>query len=85
MSVRLDLSIDELVLVGCDPIDTDRLGRALERSLARLLGEHGIPDGITHEQTVSAIVTPPVALAPTATPEAVAMALARAIYDGLSR
>lgn len=44
--MRLDLHIGELVLHGVDPGDRERLAADLERELARLVAEHGVPPAL---------------------------------------
>jgi hypothetical protein len=43
---RTELAIDELVLEGVRPADAPFVGAALERELARLVGERGLPAGV---------------------------------------
>lgn len=85
MSGGIELRIDALVCDGFDPIDRHAFGRAVERDLARLLGERGLPAVLQQDQSVRAIVAPEMVLPLAATPDAIARELARAIYDGLSR
>ena len=35
--MRVDLTIDELILVGFDPLESDRIGAAVERDLVDAL------------------------------------------------
>ena len=85
MNGGIELRIDALVCDGFDPVDGHALGRAVERDLARLLGERGLPAGLRQDQTVHAIAAPEIALPAAATPDTIARELARAIYDGLNR
>ena len=85
MTVDLDLRVDELVVAGFGSVDGQRLGRAVERELARLLSERGIPSGLGRSQAVAHVVAPPIELPAAAGPEAIAARVARAIYEGLGR
>jgi hypothetical protein len=40
---RVELHIEELVLEGVRPIEAQRVGTAVERELARLLRDNGVP------------------------------------------
>ncbi|MFL6293520.1 MAG: hypothetical protein ACJ759_21720, partial [Thermoanaerobaculia bacterium] len=44
--MKIDLHIEELVLEGFAPGDRHRIGAAVERELARLLAERGLPAGL---------------------------------------
>jgi hypothetical protein len=43
---RTELAIEELVLEGVRPADAPVVGAALERELARLVRERGLPHGV---------------------------------------
>ena len=81
---RVELHIQELVVHGVGPLDARRIGAAVERELARLLAERGVPpqwlEGAGREavdgQTFVAAAGEP---AP-----AVGAAAARAVYGGLA-
>lgn len=47
--MRLDLHIGELVLHGVEPGDRERLAADIERELARLLTEGGLPAAVLSE------------------------------------
>lgn len=42
----VEIHIERLVLEGVSPIDRHRIGAAVERELARLLSERGLPSGL---------------------------------------
>ena len=53
VATGIDLHIETLVLEGVASVDHDRVGEAVQRELARLLGEWGMPPlvqdlGLTH-------------------------------------
>jgi hypothetical protein len=82
---RLDLRIDELVLNGFKSVDHRRLGEALEGELTRLVRERGLPQGARHRHQADSVDGGTVTLRPEATAEAIGVAIARAVYGGLSR
>jgi hypothetical protein len=81
----IELRIDTIVCDGFDPVDRHAFGRAVERDLARLLRERGVPASLSQDRDIRAIVAPEIDLPDAATPDAMARELARAIYDGLGQ
>ncbi len=84
MRPAIELHIDELVLHGFNPADRRRIGEAVERELARLLGEEGIPGGSGDVQ-ISRLDGGSITLAPGARPEAVGAEIARSVHGSLNR
>ncbi len=80
----LEVHIEELVLHGFSPADRLRIGAALERELARLLAERGLPEGLPGGAQVEAIDAGSFVRGPLATPVSIGGEVARAVYGGLS-
>ena len=76
----IDLTIEHLVLHGFAPADRARIGAAVERELARLVGERGLPaawrDGAERLQGGSFAPTPG------ERPEVAGARIAAAVYGG---
>jgi hypothetical protein len=76
---RTELAIDTLILDGVRPADADLVGAALERELARLVRERGVPDGAADSP-----VPAKVDLSMGEPPEALGARLADAVYRRLA-
>ncbi len=79
----IELRIEELVLHGFAPGDRHRIGEAVERELARLLVERGLPTGLARGADLSRHDGGSFAVAPGAGAEAIGARVARAVYGGL--
>ncbi len=76
----IDLHIDELVLQGFSPGDSERIRTAFTAELHRLLHERGLPPG-----TGDAAVMPARAIAANpAHPESIGIDTARSVYGSFS-
>lgn len=85
MSPReIKVRIDELVLHGFSPADRLRIGAALERELARLLVERGLPEGLAGGAEVQAVDAGSFVRGPLITPSLIGAEVAQAVYGGLS-
>ncbi len=80
----VEVHIEELVLDGFSPADRLRIGAALERGLARLLAERGLPEGLAGGAQVDAIDAGSFVREPLATPVSIGGQVAQAVYGGLS-
>jgi len=78
---RVDLRIEELVLDGVDPGDRIELARAVERELARLVAERGLPAALADAESLDAGRI----AAGAGDVRGLGRALADAIHGGLSR
>ena len=82
---RVELHIEELVLHGFAAGDRHRIADAVREELERLLGERGVPPVLTQAGEVGAIDGGTISLAPRPGTGAAGVAVAGAIYGGLSR
>lgn len=80
-----EVHIEELVLHGFSAADRLRIGAALERELARLLAERGLPEGLAGGAQVEAIDAGSFVRGPLANPGSIGCDVARAVYGGLGR
>ena len=77
------LRIEELVLDGFAPGDRYRIGEAVERELARLLAERGVPGALAAGGEAPQLDAGSFELAPTLSAEAIGARVAAAVYGGL--
>lgn len=82
--MNIDLHIEELVLEGFPPEDRHRIGAAVERELARLLTERGLP-GVTESMDISRLDGGSFEMDRNATPERVGGQVGGAVYGGMRR
>jgi hypothetical protein len=82
---NIEIRIEELTLDGFAPGDGPRLGEAVERELARLFAEEGVPPSLARSGDLARLEGGPVVAAPTMDPEAAGVAVARAVHEGLVR
>jgi hypothetical protein len=81
----VDLHINELVLNGFAAADRHAIGDAVERELARLFAERGIPQSIRDEIEIADIRADAIALERGLDAETIGSKLAKALYGELSR
>ena len=81
---RVELEIEELVLHGFAPGDRHRIAGAIERELARLLGEEGVPAALSRAGSIEQLDGGTFEAKPRAKPESTGARIARAIYGGLT-
>lgn len=79
----VEIEIDELVLRGVAPRDAEAVRAALGRELARLVTELGAPAGIERPREVARLDAG--RIAPSADPERMGAAIARALYRGFGK
>jgi hypothetical protein len=79
------LHIDELLLHGF-PSGAARgeIGAAVERELARLLAEHGLPPALERGHTLGRLNGGSFEVAPNSSPEAIGAQIAQAVYHALT-
>lgn len=83
--MNFDLRIEELVLQGFPPDERQIVGDAVERELARLFTERGVPPSLARARDVSRLDAGTFELAPDLTPAAVGARVARSLYEGITR
>ena len=81
----IELHIEELVLHGFAPGDRYRLADAVERELARLFAEQGVPPSLARKAEVAQLDVGAFKMAPGARVEAVGAQVAHTVYGGFSR
>ncbi|MGH9944725.1 MAG: hypothetical protein ACRD9R_20450 [Pyrinomonadaceae bacterium] len=80
---KVELHIEELVLHGFAPGDGVDIGAAVERELARLFAEQGVPPSFMHGLEATRVNAGGFNVAPGAQAEAIGAQVAQAIYGGL--
>jgi len=83
--MKIELTIDELVLHGFTPSDCYRIGSAVERELTRLLAEQGVPPSLTYSGALAHLDGGAFNMAPASKSETVGAQVAQAVYGGLRR
>ena len=83
MTPDVRLRIEELVLDGFAPGDRYRIGEAVERELARLLAERGVPGALAAGDEASSHDAGSFELTPNSGPDAIGSRVAAAVYGGL--
>ncbi len=83
--MNVEVHIGELVLHGFAAGDRYAIGEAVERELARLLTEQGVPPGLAQGGEVARLDGGSFAVEPGLRAEAVGTLVAQAVYGGLSR
>lgn len=81
----IELRIEELVLDGFAPGDRYAIGDAVERELARLLDEQGVPIALQSENETGEIRGATFNVAHNAKPTATGPQIAQAVYQGFSQ
>lgn len=82
---NVELHVEELVLHGFQPGDRYEIALAVERELARVLTERGIPPSFAEGLTVEHLDAGAFNVAPSSTPQSVGEQVGQALYEGLSR
>ena len=80
----IELHIEELVLHGFAPGDRYRIADAVERELARLFAEQGVPPSLSQEAEVARLDAGAFKLTPGARMETVGAQVAHKVYGGFS-
>lgn len=83
--MNLDLEIEELVLHGFSGMDRDRIARALQMELERLITEEGVPASVQAGGNVALLDGGSFQVAPRSSAEEVGAQVARAVYGGMRR
>jgi hypothetical protein len=85
MTPGIELHVQELVLHGFAPGDRSRLGRAVQRELARLLAEQGVPPSLARGAEIERVDGGSLEVASGAAAERIGAQVAQAVYGGLAR
>lgn len=80
---HVELYIEELVLHGFAPAERHHIGDAVERELARLFAEQGVPPALLRVQDSPQIDAAPFRVAAGTRAETVGVQVAQAVYGGL--
>jgi len=82
---NVELRIEELVLFGFAPADRYRIGETVERELARLFDEQGVPPSLAHGSEVACLDGGAFKVVSGAKPEAAGVQIAQAVFGSLGR
>jgi len=82
--MKIELHINELIMHGFAPEDRYRIGEAVEKELANLLTERGMPPQ-ENGLEIAGLNVGDISIAKGARPEAIGAQVARAVYGGLKR
>jgi hypothetical protein len=85
ISSNIELHIEGLVLHGFAPDDRYRIGEAVERELARLFAEQGVPPSLTNGSEIARLDAREFKVAQGSKAEAIGAQMAQTVYGGLSR
>jgi hypothetical protein len=83
--VKLDVHVEELMLLGFAPGDRYRIGDAMQRELAHLFAEQGTPPSLVQEREVARLDSGTFEVSPDSKADAIGVQVAQAVYVGLSR
>lgn len=83
MKPNIELHIEELVLHGFAPGDRYRIGEAVERELARLFAEQGVPPSLSLGGEMAGLNAGSFQVKSGARTDAIGMQVAQAVYGGL--
>jgi hypothetical protein len=81
----VEVRIDELVLHGFAPGDRYVIGEAVERELARLLGERGVPSSLGVDSATDEIGGATFNISQKTKPPAIGREIAQAVYGGFGQ
>ncbi len=82
---RIELHIEELTLHGFASGDRHLIAEAVERELARLFAERGVPPSFSAELSLGRLDAGSFQVSPGAGAEAVGAQVARSLYGGFGR
>ncbi len=81
----IELHVGEVVLRGVASGDRHRIGQAMQRELARLFAEQGVPDGLVRGGHIERLEGGAFEMTPDSRAEAIGAQVAQAVYGGLAR
>lgn len=82
---NIELHIEELILHGFAPGDRHQIGEAVERELARLFAEQGVPASLFQEMEIAHLGGGAFEVARGSRTEAIGAQVAQAMYGRLSQ
>ena len=82
---NIELHIEALVLYGFALSDRYRIGAAVERELARLVAEYGVPPSLAQNSHVARLDGRAFEAGPHAKPETIGVQIAQAVYERLGQ
>ena len=85
MRPNIELHIEELALHGFAPADRHHIAKAVERELARLFAEQGVPTSLDQGAEVARLDGGAFEVAQGCKAEAVGVQVAQAIYGGIAK
>ncbi len=80
---NIELHIEELVLHGFASADRYLIGEAVQRELARLFAEQGVPSSLTSGGELTRLHGGSFNVAPGAKAEAIGTQIAQSVYGGM--
>lgn len=83
--MNLEMEIEDLVLHGFPGMDKDRIARAVQMELERLITEGGVPASLQEGGDIARLEGGSFQVAPGLSAEEVGAQVARAIYGGMRR
>jgi len=83
--MNLEMEIEDLVLHGFPGMDKDRIARAVQMELERLITEGGVPASLQEGGDIARLEGGSFQVAPDLSAEEVGAQVARAIYGGMRR
>jgi hypothetical protein len=81
----VEILIGELILNGFASVDRYRLGDAVERELARLFADQGVPPSLTQGREIAHLAGGRFEVAVGSQAEGIGVQVAQALYGGLTR
>lgn len=83
MHPTIELHIEELVLHGFEGYNKHQIGEAIEREIARLLQERGLPASFSMEANLGRLNAGSLTMQPNAKAATVGSQIAQSVYKGL--
>ncbi|MFN3372602.1 MAG: hypothetical protein ACK44M_03420 [Chloroflexus sp.] len=80
MAVEIEIQIDEIVLLGFERLNHERVKAALVAELSRLLAEEGMPEGLNSDWVVATLDGGVFRVTPGMRPEQIGQQIALALY-----
>jgi len=81
--MKIDVSIEELILHGFPAADRYRISEALQHELSRLFTSEGPPPSLQSSGSIESMEAGSIRLPPGGSPRMVGAQVARAVYGGL--
>ena len=81
----LEIHIDQLVLHGFAPGDRHHIRDAVQRELARVLTERGLPAALAHAAELNRLDAGSFVVSADGGPDAIGAQVAQAVYGGMGR